>query len=93
LYRSLKPLHDEIVARQTRQRREAARSIVTTLIQKMRDHLEAHGAGEDLRNQSLFALHVKIRSIEEANSVDRIEGHVLDAQEVYETFWGEVTGK
>ena len=51
------------------------------------------GAGEDLRNQSLFALRVKIRSIEEADSVDRIEDHVQDAQEVYEIFWGEVTGK
>jgi hypothetical protein len=86
LFRSLKPLHDKITARQTRQCREAARSTMSTLIRKMRDHLDAHGAGEDLRNQSLFALRVKIRSIEEANSVDRIEGHVLDAQEVYETF-------
>ena len=93
LFCSLKPLHDEIVARQTRQCREAALSIVTTLIRKMRDHLKAHGADDDLRNQSLFALRVKIRSIEEANSVDRIEGHVQDAQEAYETFWGEVTGK
>ncbi len=93
LFCSLKPLHDEIVARQTRQRREAARSIVTTLIQKMKDHLEAHGADDDLRNQSLFALRVKIRSIEEATSLDRIEGHVLDAKEVYETFWGEVACK
>jgi hypothetical protein len=93
LFRSLKPLHDEIVARQTRQCREAARSTVSTLIRKMRDHLEAQGADDDLRNQSLFALRVKIRSIEKANSVDHIEGHVLDAQEVYETFWGEVAGK
>ena len=45
---------------------------------------------DDLRIQSLFALRVKIRCIEEANSADRIEGHVLNAQEVYETFWGEV---
>jgi hypothetical protein len=93
LYRSLKPLHDEITARQIRQCREAARSRVSTLIRKMRDHLEANGADDDLRNQSLFALRVKIRSIEEANSVDRIEGHVQDAQEVYKTFWGEVAGK
>jgi hypothetical protein len=35
LYRSLKPLHDEITARQIRQCREAARSRVTTLIRKM----------------------------------------------------------
>ena len=93
LYRSLKPLHDKITARQTQQCRETARSRVTTLIRKMKDHLEAHGAEDDLRNQSLFALRVKIRRIEEANSVDRIEGHVQDAQEVYETFWEEVTGK
>lgn len=93
LFCLLKPLHDEILARQTQQCREAARSSVTTLIQKMRDHLEAHGADDDLRNQSLFALRVKIRSIEDANSVDRIEDHVLDAQEVYETFWGEVASK
>jgi hypothetical protein len=93
LFRSLKPLHDKITDRQTRQCREAARSTVSTLIREMRDHLETHGAGEDLRNQSLFALRVKIRSIEEADSVDRIEDHVQDAQEVYEIFWGEVAGK
>jgi hypothetical protein len=93
LYRSLKPLHDEITERQTRRCREAAQSRVSTLIRKMRDHLEAHGADDDLRNQSLLALRVKMRSIEAADSIDRIEGYVLDAQEIYETFWGEVAGK
>jgi len=93
LFRSLKPLHEEIVARQTQQCREAARSRVTALIRKMRDHLASHEADDDLRNQSLFALRVKIRSIEAAYSVDHIRKHVLDAEEAYETFWAEVAGK
>ena len=93
LYRSLKPFHDEIVARQIRQCRETARSRVTTLIQKMRHHLNTHGADDDLRNQSLFALRVKIRSIEQATGIDGIEHHLLHAEEAFESFWSEVAGQ
>ncbi len=93
LYRSIKPVHDGIVARRTQQRREEARSRVAALIRKMRDHLEAHGADDDLRNQSLFTLRARIRCIEEADRIDRIEGYLRDAEEAYEFYWGEVGGR
>lgn len=59
----------------------------------MKAHLDTHGADGDMRNPSLYALRNKIRTIEKADSVDRIEDHVLEAEEAFEIFWSEVAGK
>ncbi|MGD9247126.1 MAG: hypothetical protein PVI60_04155 [Desulfobacteraceae bacterium] len=93
LYRSVKPHHDKILAQQLRQFRETALVRVEALIGDMRALLDKHGADADLRNHSLFALRVKIRSINDSKSIDRIKIHLLAAQETFEAFRDEVAGE
>lgn len=93
LYRLLKSHHDKIVAQQTQECRETALAKVGSLVRDMSKHLEAHGADDDLRNQALFALRVKLRCINESKNIDRIKRHVLAAEEAFEMFWDEVVGE
>ncbi|MGD9368635.1 MAG: hypothetical protein PVH87_23240 [Desulfobacteraceae bacterium] len=93
LYRLLKSHHDRIAAQQTQQCRETALSKVGSLIRDMGKHLEAHGADDDLRNQALFTLRVKLRCINESKNIGRIERHVLAAEEAFEIFWDEAAGE
>lgn len=93
LYRLLKSHHDKIAAQQTQRCREKALSKVGSLIRDMGKHLEAHGADDDLRNHALFTLRVKLRCIKESKNIDRIERHVLAAEEAFEMFWDEAAGE
>jgi hypothetical protein len=92
LYQSLKPCHDKIVAQQTEQCRQAALSKMASLVREMKTHLDAHGADADLRNQALFSLRVKVRSINDSKNIHRIKIHAQAAEEVFEAFWDEVAG-
>ncbi len=93
LFRLLKPHHDKILAQQVRQFRETALVRVEGLIGDMGALLDKHGADADLRNHSLFALRVKIRSINDSKSIDRIKIHVRAAEEAFEAFTDEVAGQ
>lgn len=93
LFQLLKPRHDKIMAQQVQQYRETARVRVEELIRDMSAFLDEHGADADLRNHSLFALRVKIRSINDSKSIDRIKLHVRAAEEAFEAFRDEVVGE
>lgn len=92
LYQTLKAHHDKIIAQKTQQYREKALSRVEPLIRKMRIHLDAHGADDDLRNRSLYDLRMKIKNINAARSIDKIRHFRLAAEEAFDLFWEEVGG-
>lgn len=86
LYQSLEIQFNGIVAHQTRQRRQAALEEIEALIQGMKQQLDLHAAGADVRNQALFALRSKAKSIQMAKGMAEINRLAQAAQESFEVW-------
>ena len=91
--KTLRPLHERIVARQTRQCREEAIAATQVLIEKMQNHLRTHAASQDQSNRSLYALRMQKQFIEEAKTIDRIKHLLQTAKESFEMAWDEVPAR
>jgi predicted nucleic acid-binding protein len=90
LMETLRPIHERIVARQTRQCRKEAIAAAKVLIEKMQVHLRTHAASQDQSNRSLYALRMQKQLIEKAKTIDRIKHHRQIAEEAFETAWDEI---
>jgi len=58
--------------------------------EKMKNHLEAHKAGPDLRNKFLYFLRMiseNIRKAKDIENIDRLKSHAEDKFDIY---WEEV---
>ncbi len=93
LFKKLKIQSDKIVAHHTSQRRSDALSNVSSLIEKMKSHLQTHAASDDLRNQALYPLHVTYNQIKTAGTIRRIDRFMQEAQDAFEIFREEVVNQ
>lgn len=93
LHEALKPLHGRIVAQQTQQCRQTVLSEIESLIQKMKDHLQAHAASADLRNQSLYPLQMNIKKTKAAKTIAAINHGLHSARESFEASWDKIVAE
>jgi hypothetical protein len=63
---------------------------VDSMIVKMKEHLDAHDAGQDLRNKSLYYLRSIKKCIHEAKNIRSMSLCLIDAEEKFDAFWDEV---
>jgi hypothetical protein len=63
---------------------------VDSIIVKMKEHLDAHEADQDLRNQSLYYLRSIKKCIIEAKNIRSMSLCLIDAEEKLDAFWDEV---
>ncbi len=87
LMRVLKPRHDQIALRQLQKYGTARKMKIENLIQRMKKHLQTHGASENLCHESLYALRKTINGIDAAKSTAMIDRQVQAAAEAFETTW------
>ncbi len=84
LFQPLQIQFNEIVVRQTRQRRQAALEEIEILIKEMKQQLDLNAAGADIRNQALYALRSKAKSIQMAEGLAEINRLIQAARESFE---------
>lgn len=63
---------------------------VDNMISKMKEHLDNHKAGPDLRNKSLYSLRTVKNRVSEANNIESISFCLIDAEEKFDAFWDEI---
>ena len=63
---------------------------VDSMIVKMKEHLDAHEAGQDLRNKSLYYLRSIKGCISKATNIRSMSLCLIDAEEKFDAFWDEV---
>ena len=84
LFQSLEIQFKGMVACQTRQRRLTALEEIETLIKEMKQQLDLHAAGADVRNQALYTLRSKAKSIQMAEDMAEIGRLAQAARESFE---------
>lgn len=63
---------------------------VDDMISKMKEHLDNHKAGPDLRNKSLYSLRTVKKRVSEANNIESISFCLIDAEKKFDDFWDEI---
>ena len=90
LFSNLRIHHDRIVVDQTNQCRNEALSNITSLTEKMKSHLQANAAPDDLCNQALYPLRANNNQIKTAETISGIDRLMQEAQEAFEIQWEEI---
>jgi len=80
----------DLLVKMTQQCRIALLAKINDMIEATKKHLDAHGAGPDLRNKSLYCLRTTKKHIHEAKNIKRMNLCLIDAKEKFETFWDEI---
>ena len=60
------------------------------MIERMKNHLDAHRADQDLRNKSLYFLRIINKNISKAKNIKGINLFINDAEDQFDTFWEEI---
>jgi len=79
-----------LLVKMTQQCRIALLAKIDDMIVAMKKHLDAHRAGPDLRNQSLYCLRTAKKRIHEAKNIKSMNLCLIDAEEKLETFWDAI---
>lgn len=90
LFKKIKIYNDIIVEKKTKKYRIKMLTMLDHMIEKMKNHLEAHKAGPDLRNKSLYSLRrisENIRNAKDIENINRLKSH---AEEKFDIYWEEV---
>ena len=90
LYKKIKIYNDIIVEKKTEQYRIEVLTMLDHMIEKMKNHLEAHKAGPDLRNKFLYSLRMISENIRKAKDIEKINKLKNHAQDKFDIFWEEV---
>jgi len=86
LYKKIKIYNDIIVKNKTEQYRMEVLTMLDHMIEKMKNHLEAHKAGPDLRNKYLYSLRMiseNIRKAKDIETINRLKSHAQDKFDIY----------
>ena len=90
LYKKIKIYNDIIVEKKTEQYRITVLMMLDHMIEKMKNHLEAHKAGPDLRNKFLYSLRMISENIRKAKDIEKINKLKNHAQDKFDLYWEEV---
>jgi len=90
LYKTIKIYNDIIVEKKTEQCRITVLTMLNHMIEKMKNHLEAHKRGPDLRNKFLYSLRMISKNIREAKDIETINQLKSDAKDKFDIYWEEV---
>jgi len=90
LYKKIKIHNDIIVENKTEKCRINGLKILGEMIEKMKNHLEAHKAGPDLRNKYLYSLRRISKNISKAKDIESINRLKSDAEDEFDLYWEEV---
>jgi len=90
LYKKIKIYNDIIVEKKTEQCRIIVLTMLNHMIKKMKNHLEAHKAGPDLRNKFLYSLRMISDNIRKAKDIETINQLKSDAEDKFDIYWEEV---
>jgi len=63
---------------------------VDNMIVKMKKHLDAHRAGPDLRNRSLYSLRTIKKRIQGAENIKSMNLCLIDVEDKFDDFWDEI---
>jgi hypothetical protein len=74
----------------TQQCRVALSAIIDNMIEETKAHLDAHKAGQDLRNKSLYSLRTIKKRVSEAKNIKSMNLCLIDAEEKLDVFWDEI---
>lgn len=86
LYKKIKIYNDIIVKNKTEQYRIKTVTMLDHMIEKMKNHLEVHKAGPDLRNKYLYFLRMiskNIRKAKDIETINRLKSHAQDKFDIY----------
>ena len=90
LYKEIKVHNDIIVENKTEQCRVEVVTMLDHMIEKMKNHLEAHKAGPDLRNKCLYSLRMISKNILRSKHIKKINQLKTHAQDKFDIYWEEV---
>ena len=90
LYEKIKIHNDIIVENKTEKCRINGLKILGDMVEKMKNHLEAHKAGSDLRNKFLYSLRRISKNIRKAKDIESINRLKNDAEDKFDIYWEEV---
>jgi len=90
LYEKIKIHNDIIVENKTEKCRINRLTILGDMIEKMKNHLEAHKAGPDLRNKFLYSLRRISKNISKAKDIESINRLKSDAEDKFDLYYEEV---
>jgi hypothetical protein len=79
-----------LLEKTTRRCRTTLLKKVDNMIVKMKKHLDAHRAGPDLRNKSLYSMRTIKTRISEAKNIKSMNLCLIDAEEKFDDFWDEI---
>jgi len=74
----------------TQQCRVALSAIIDNMIEETKAHLDAHKAGQGLRNKSLYFLRTTKKRISEAKNIKSMNLCLINAEEKLDVFWDEI---
>ena len=90
LLKKVKAYNNIIVENKTELCRIAALTEINDMIERMKNHLDAHKADQDLRNKSLYFLRIINKNISKAKNIKGINLFINDAEDQFDTFWEEI---
>jgi len=90
LYKKIKIYNDIIVENKTEQYRIKMVTMLDHMTEKMKNHLEAHKAGPDLRNKFLYSLRMISENIRKAKDIENINRLKSDAEDKFDIYWEEI---
>jgi len=90
LYKKIKIYNDIIVEKKTEQCRIEVLKMLDHMIEKMKNHLEAHKAGPDLKNKFLYSLRMISKNIRETKDIETINQLKSNAEDKFDIYWEEV---
>jgi len=79
-----------LLKKMTQQCRVALSVIIDNMIEETKAYLDAHQAGQDLRNKSLYSLRTIKKRISEAKNIKSMNLCLIDAEEKLDVFWDEI---
>jgi hypothetical protein len=90
LYKKIKIYNDIIVKNKTEQYRIEVGTLLDHMIEKMKNHLEAHKAGPDLQNKFLYSLRMISKNIRNAPNIEKINELKNESEDKFDMYWEEV---
>ena len=84
------PEAKKILDKMTQQCRISLLEKLDDMIVTMKKHFDAHGAGPELRNKSLYFLRATKKRIHQANNIKNMNLCLIDAEEKFDAFWDEI---
>ena len=90
LLKKVKAYNNIIVENKTELCRIAALTEINDMIERMKNHLDAHKADQDLRNKSLYFLRIINKNISKAKNIKGINLFINDAEDQFDTFWEKI---